>query len=102
MIKILSIVISAMAVLLVSLFSEPESGIQVTSTVSTPLIPGKDCIVKLTVNKKGTTGYAMLQHILPFGWIASPVETMGAKFELKDNIVNFAWDEMPGENSITV
>ena len=102
MIKLLSIVISALAVLLVSLFGSPQAGIQVTSTVSSPLIPGKDCIVKITLNKGGVSGYAQLQHVLPLGWLATSLESMGAKFGLKDNIVTFAWDELPGENSITV
>jgi hypothetical protein len=102
MIKTLSIAISAMVVLLVSFFSDPEPPVTVTTSVSPHLTPGEDCIVKVTLSKSKTAGYARLQQILPQGLTATPIETMGATFEMEDNVVKFIWQDLPGENSFTI
>ena len=102
MIKIISIAISALAILWVSLFSDPASEISVSASVDPHLVPGEDCIVRVTLNKGTASGYAMFQQILPFGLTATPVETMGAKFDAEENVVKFTWADLPDENTITV
>lgn len=102
MIKTLSIAISAMVVLLVSLFSDPVAKITITSNVQPHLVPGEDCLVQVTIHKGKTTGYARMQQILPFGLKATAVEIAGAKFEMEDNVVKFIWQDLPVEDAITV
>ncbi|MEO8086650.1 MAG: hypothetical protein ABI763_07520 [Bacteroidota bacterium] len=102
MIKIISIAISAMVVLLASFFVHPETEVTIISNVVPHLIPGEECVVNLTLNKGNASGYAMLQQVLPLGWTAIPVETMGAKFEVEDNVAKFIWTSLPGDNSINV
>jgi len=102
MIKILSITLSTLIVLLVSPFIETVSNVTLTATVPEGLVPGDDCLVKVILNRGDVTGYAQLQQVLPMGLKAKAVETMGAKFEMQDNIISFIWTELPAENSITV
>ncbi|MCX6273769.1 MAG: hypothetical protein NTV09_01005 [Bacteroidetes bacterium] len=102
MIKIISIAISAMVVLLVSLFGNPENEISITSSVAPRLVPGDECTVTVTLNKGTATGYARLQQILPMGLTATPVETMGAKFEMEGNVVKFEWTSLPDAGTFAV
>ncbi len=102
MIKIISIAISAMVVLLVSLFGNPENEISITSRVAPRLVSGDDCTVTITLNKGTATGYARLQQILPMGLTATPVETMGAKFEMEGNVVKFEWTSLPDAATFSV
>lgn len=102
MIKIISIAISAMVVLLVSLFSNPENEISITSSVAPRLVPGDECTVIVTLHKGTATGYARLQQILPMGLTATPVETMGAKFEMEGNVVKFEWSSLPDAGTFAV
>jgi len=91
-----------MAVLVVSLFSDPESKVSLTATAPEHLVPGDDCLVKVVLHNNGVTGYAQLQQVLPIGLKAKPVETMGAKIEVQDNIISFIWSELPADNPLTV
>lgn len=102
MIKIISIAISAMVVLLISLFSNPENEISITSSVAPRQVPGDECTVTVTLNKGTATGYARLQQILPMGLTATPVETMGAKFEMEGNVVKFEWTSLPDAGTFAV
>jgi hypothetical protein len=102
MIKILSIAISMMVVLLVSFFSDPDSKVTFTAVVPDNVTPGEDCLVKVTLATNGISGYAQLQQVLPAGLKAKPVETLGARVEVKDNIVSFIWTELPTDNLLTV
>ena len=102
MIKIISIVISAMAVVLVSFFSNPESEISLTPIVKPHLVPGEDCVVKIIVKKGTASGYGRLQQLLPQGLTAMAVETMGAQFEMEDNVIKFIWKDLPAENTFTI
>ncbi len=102
MIKIISILISALALLLVSIFNHVETGATVTATVNQHLEPGESCIVKVVIEKGDLSGFARLQQILPFGLTATPVEIMGAKFEIQENVLKFIWISLPHENSFTI
>jgi hypothetical protein len=102
MIKILSIALSAMIVLLVSLFTDPDSKVSLAAVVPAGLVPGDDCVVKVTLNRGNETGFAQVQQILPLGLKARPIETSGAKFEMQDNVISFIWKELPIEESITL
>lgn len=102
MIKTLSIAISAMVVVLVSLFSDPQATVKVTSATDPQLVPGKDCIVTVTISKGDVSGYGLLQQLLPYGLTATPVELHNARFEMEDNLVKMTWESLPDEKSFTV
>src|SRR5689334_5590055 len=102
MIKTLSIAISAMVVVLVSLFSDPQATVKVTSATDPQLVPGKVCIVTVTISKGDVSGYGLLQQLLPYGLTATPVELHNARFEMEDNLVKMTWESLPDEKSFTV
>ena len=63
---------------------------------------GDDCLVKVRIDKGNLSGLARLQHILPFGLTAKPVETQGARFSMVDNLVKFIWDRLPADPSFEI
>jgi len=76
--------------------------VTVTQKVPNNIKSGEDVVVEITVNKDGVGGFAKVQQVLPDGFTAEVVESKGATFSYKDNIVKFIWMALPSENEFKV
>lgn len=76
----------------------------VTATQSLPsnIKSGEEVVVEITINKDGVGGFAKVQQTLPQGFVAEVVDSKGATFSFKDNIVKFIWMALPSENEFKV
>lgn len=76
--------------------------VKVTQKVPSSVKQGSEFQVDVFVEKKGIEGFAKLQFALPIGLGASAVESKGAAFSFKDQLVNFVWMSLPGDESFTL
>lgn len=76
----------------------------VTATQNLPsnIKSGEEVVVEITINKDGVGGFAKVQQTLPQGFVAEVVDSKGATFSFKDNIVKFIWMALPSENEFKV
>ncbi len=73
------------------------SGVTVSQSVPTDMMPGNDYTVELTINKGNIGGFAKLQQELPQGCTATPVESKSASFSMSGNAVKFIWTSLPSD-----
>ena len=76
--------------------------VTVTQNIPNNIKPGEEVTVEITVNKEGVGGFAKVQQTLPEGFTAEVVDSKGATFSYKDNIVKFIWMALPAENEFKI
>ena len=74
----------------------------VTQKIPNSMTQGAGATVEITINKDDITGFAKIQQTLPEGFSAELIDTKGATFSFKENIVKFIWMSLPAENEITI
>lgn len=63
---------------------------------------GTEFTVELTIAKEGENGFCKLEQMLPVGFIATEVETVGAVFIFEKQTAKFIWLNIPNNNTIKV
>ena len=79
-----------------------QQGVKISHNIPTAVKQGSEFIVDVAVDKKGVEGFAKLQFSLPIGLSASAVESNGATFSFKDQLVNFVWMSLPEVESFKI
>lgn len=77
---------------------------ELTATIKTDnsVIPGKDIIVELTVNKPGLNGFLKYFQELPEGFSASAIDTKGGDFSFADKGAKIIWVSPPQDNEMII
>ncbi len=102
MIKIVLLLCSAISIFLASLFITVDNSIFVEQSVPTTVMPGSEFTISLVIHKGKQTGFARLQHFLPKGFTAEPLETAKAQFINDEESAKFIWIALPAEEVFTV
>lgn len=76
--------------------------VTVSQSIPSSLNSGEEVVVEVIVKKEGVGGFAKVQQTLPNGFIAEVIESKGATFSFKDNIVKFIWMALPSDNEFKV
>ena len=76
--------------------------VNVTTKVPASVTPGGEFTVEMTIDKGSIAGFAKLQHDLPSGFEASPLESNNATFSFKDRKVKYLWMALPAEGKFNV
>ena len=79
-----------------------QEGIKVTQNVPAAVKQGSEFTIDVAIDKKGIEGFSKLQFALPVGLSASAVESNGATFSFKDQLVNFVWMSLPETESFKI
>jgi hypothetical protein len=66
------------------------------------LKPSESTTVKLTVGKKGISGFGKITEIIPDGFTAEEIESNGAIFSVLNNEVRFLWMTLPASDSFDI
>ncbi len=102
MIKIVLLLCSAISIFLASLFMTVDHSIFVEQIVPTSVMPGSEFTISLVIHKGKQTGFARLQHFLPRGFTAEPLEIAKAQFINDEESAKFIWIALPIEEVFTV
>jgi hypothetical protein len=76
--------------------------VSVSQNVPSSFNAGEEVVIEVVIKKEGVGGFAKVQQTLPEGFVAEVVESKGATFSFKDNIVKFIWMALPSENEFKV
>ena len=88
--------------LFLTIIAWAQEGIKVTQNVPPAVKQGSEFTIDVSIDKKGIEGFSKLQFALPVGLSASAVESNGATFSFKDQLVNFVWMSLPETESFKV
>lgn len=72
------------------------------SLSSSNLKPSESTTVKLTVGKKGISGFGKITEILPEGFTAEEIQSNGAIFSVLNDEVRFLWMTLPASDSFEI
>jgi hypothetical protein len=100
MIKYSLVLIHFVGLYFAGLFTEPT--VNVTALLPTALASGEKTLVSVSIEKSGTSGFAKLELVLPYGLVATPSETNGASFTFSSQKAKFIWMALPEEDAFTV
>lgn len=100
MIKYSLVLIHFFGLYFAGLFTEPM--VNVTALLPTALASGEKTLVTVSIEKSGTSGFAKLELVLPYGLVATPSETNGASFTFSSQKAKFIWMALPEEDAFTV
>lgn len=102
MIKLLSALLSASMLFILSYFFGPEHSITVDAQAPAKVRPGDDFIYEMKVSKGALTGFSRIQVFIPQGLTVTPMETKNAQFLFEEDYVKFIWINLPEEKEFTV
>lgn len=88
--------------LFLTMVARAQQGVKISHNIPQAVKQGSEFIVDVAVDKKGVEGFAKLQFSLPIGLSASSVESNGATFSFKDQLVNFVWMSLPEVESFKI
>jgi hypothetical protein len=87
---------------ILSNYIQAQEGVKVTHNIPSVVKQGSEFTVDINMDKKGIEGFAKLQFSLPVGLSASNIESNGATFSFKDQLVNFVWMSLPEVESFKI
>ena len=103
MIKIASLLLSALAFVLLSFFSGNEKNeVIVDQQLPRSIFPGQPFIITINISKGSNDGFARLLQTLPEGYTAKPIETRNAQFLTSGQEIKFIWTQLPEEPDFTI
>lgn len=102
MLKLLSVILSASSLFIISMIMGPEPSVYVTAEVPEQIQPGSSCIIRMTVHKGNTLGFARIQQFLPEGFKAEALDSKNAQFIEDGQSIKFIWTQMPAEESFEI
>ncbi len=102
MLKLLSVFLSSLAVLIMSMFAASDPVVYVTADKPGTVVPGNTFIVRMTIHKGQTLGFARIQQFLPAGFRVEEMESANAQFIEDSSSIKFIWTQMPAEESFVV
>jgi hypothetical protein len=79
---------------------EPE--VYVTAQTQEQVSPGSEFIVRMTIHKGKTLGFARIQQFLPDGFSADVLDSRMAQFIDDGQSIKFIWTQMPAEESFEI
>ena len=102
MIKLLSAMLSASMLFILSFFFGPAQPVNVDIEAPSRVRPGDDFVYQLTVNKGTLNGFSRIQIFIPQGLTVSPLEVKNAQFLFEEDYVKFIWIQLPEESEFKV
>lgn len=100
MIKQLFLLVNIISIFFYQLFF--SSDVTVKQTLPSTIAPKGEVTVSFTIAKGDVAGFAMLKQTIPLGFIVEPIESKGATFSFKDQIVKYIWMSLPQDNEFTI
>lgn len=100
MIKQLFLFVNIISIFFYQLFFLSE--VTVKQALPPTIAPNGEIVVTFTISKADVTGFAKLQQTIPNGFTVESVESKGATFSFKDQIVKYIWMSLPTENEFTI
>lgn len=102
MLKLFSVFLSSLAVLLMSMFGASDPVVYVTADKPGTVVPGNSFVVKMTIHKGQTLGFARIQQFLPAGFHVEEMESANAQFIEDSSSIKFIWTQMPAAESFEI
>ena len=102
MLKLLSIFLSSSCLLFMSMIMGSDPAVYVTVDSPLTVQPGSEMLVRMTVHKGKTLGFARVQQFLPAGFEAEVVQSGNAQFIEDSSSIKFIWTQMPAEESFEI
>lgn len=76
--------------------------VNIEQTAPEKINPGSSFNVQLKITNMGVDGFAKIQQELPAGVTAEVIESKGATFSFKEQVLKFIWMKLPVDNEFTV
>lgn len=102
MVKILSVLLSATVLFILSSFFGPDAAINAVMKAPEQARPGEAITVTIDISKANLNGFGRIQVFIPQGITVQPGELEGAQFIFEENYVKFIWVQLPEEQNIRV
>lgn len=100
MIKQLFLFVNIISLFFYQLFF--TSDVTVKQSAPETIAPNGSITVTITISKEDVTGFAKLQQTIPVGFAVESIESKGATFSFKDQILKYIWMSLPPENEFTI
>ncbi len=102
MLKLFSVFLSASFLFILPLIMGTEPAVYVTTESPKQAKPGSEFIVRMTIHKGSTLGFARIQQFIPEGFMVEVIDSKMAQFIGDGSSIKFIWTQMPAEESFEI
>jgi hypothetical protein len=84
-----------------TLSSFAQDAVSITHTLPATIAPGQSIDADFTINKGSVGGFAKFQMDLPFGFVATNIDSKGGNFTYENQRVKIVWVSVPSDPSFS-